>query len=59
MENDAFEDPMYKSWDIDSDPLLRVVDEKDRPGDEWDGIARQRNVRKRGRFGNRRGSWRE
>lgn len=55
MENGDIEDPMYKPWDLESDPELRVVDEKDRPEDEWDGIARQRNLRARGRFGNRRG----
>lgn len=56
MENGELEDPMHNSWDPDSNPELRVVDSKDRPDDEWDNIAWQRNVRRRDRLLHR-GRW--
>jgi hypothetical protein len=47
MDNGELEDAMQNSWDLYSDPEKRVVDPRDRPDDEWDNIAWQRNVRRR------------
>jgi hypothetical protein len=47
MSNNELEDPMHNSWGVCSDPERRVVDPKDRPNDEWDNVAWQRNVRRR------------
>jgi hypothetical protein len=49
MDNSELDDPMHNSWDLYSNPEGRVVDPKDRPNDEWDNIAWQRNVRHRTR----------
>jgi hypothetical protein len=45
MEKDELEDPMHKSWERNSKPEDRVLDRKDRPLDEWNGMAVMRNVR--------------
>jgi hypothetical protein len=49
MDKSELEDAMHNSWNIYSDPEKRVVDPRDRPDDEWDNIAWQRNVRSRSR----------
>jgi hypothetical protein len=47
MEKQELEDPMHKSWDLNSRPEDRVVDRKDRPLDEWNGMIMRRNLRGR------------
>jgi hypothetical protein len=47
MQKDELEDPMFRSWDLNSNPENRVVDWKDRPLDEWNGMVLTRNPRGR------------
>jgi hypothetical protein len=44
MEKQELEDPMHKSWDLNSKPEERVVGRKDRPLDEWNDMITRRNV---------------
>jgi hypothetical protein len=55
-DNDDLGHPSPAPWDLDSPPQQRIVDMNDRPEDEWNNIAYQRSIRRRGRqLGARRG----
>lgn len=47
MEEGELEDVVERTGALDADPLTRVIDQTDRPEDEWDNIAWQRIVRHR------------